>query len=58
MQDVHPDYKLPRMHFPGVAAAAAEWLVQSRQMVGLGVDTLSPDAGASEGGDTEDTVPC
>ena len=36
-------------HFPGVSAAAARWLVEHRDLRGLGVDTLSPDAGASEG---------
>lgn len=47
--DVHPDYGLPRMHFPGLTPQAAAWLVTARGLVGLGVDTLSPDPGASEG---------
>mmetsp|Transcript_94121 Transcript_94121/g.269792 ORF Transcript_94121/g.269792 Transcript_94121/m.269792 type:complete len:236 (-) Transcript_94121:119-826(-) len=47
--DIHPDYKLPRMHFPGLSAAAAAFLVKERSAVGIGVDTLSPDPGASEG---------
>ncbi|CAE7745146.1 PPIP5K1, partial [Symbiodinium pilosum] len=55
-EDVHPDYKLPRMHFPGVSAEVAEWLVQCRDMAGLGIDTLSPDAGASEGFKTHHAV--
>lgn len=47
--DVHPDYNLSRMHFPGLSPDAALWLVQSRSIAGLGIDTLSPDPGASEG---------
>eukprot|EP01065_Artemidia_motanka_P034953 TRINITY_DN42934_c0_g1_i1.p2 TRINITY_DN42934_c0_g1~~TRINITY_DN42934_c0_g1_i1.p2 ORF type:complete len:269 (+),score=70.74 TRINITY_DN42934_c0_g1_i1:71-808(+) len=47
--DVHPYYKLPRMHFPGFSIAAAEWLVRERGVAGVGVDTLSPDPGATEG---------
>merc|ERR1712129_313463 len=47
--DMHPQYQLPRMHFPGLAAEAATWLVKERQIAGLGIDTLSPDPGAAEG---------
>ncbi|CAK0839919.1 unnamed protein product, partial [Prorocentrum cordatum] len=47
--DVHPEYCLPTMHFPGLSPAAAAWLVETRSIVGLGVDTLSPDPGASTG---------
>lgn len=47
-EELHPKYKLPRMHFPGVSPEAAAWLVAERHMLGLGIDTLSPDAGASE----------
>lgn len=48
-EDLHPQYKQPRMHFPGLAADAATWLVQERSVAGLGIDTLSPDPGAAEG---------
>ena len=34
-------------HFPGVGPRAAEWLMRERQVVGLAVDTLSLDHGAS-----------
>lgn len=47
--DLHPQYKLPRMHFPGLTAEAASWLVEERKVVGVGIDTLSPDPGAAEG---------
>ena len=36
---------IARMHFPGVDAEAASYLVHERQCVGIGVDTLSPDGG-------------
>jgi kynurenine formamidase len=35
-------------HFPGIAPAATEWLMKERQVVGLAVDTLSLDHGASK----------
>jgi kynurenine formamidase len=35
-------------HFPGVAPEAAEWLMRERRVVGLAVDTLSLDHGASK----------
>ena len=34
-------------HYPGFAPAAAEFLVKERNIVGIGVDTLSQDFGAS-----------
>jgi kynurenine formamidase len=36
------------MHFPGFALETAEFLVQSRKIAGLGIDTLSVDYGASK----------
>ena len=36
------------MHFPGFAAAAAEWLLREREVIGLAVDTLSLDPGNSQ----------
>jgi kynurenine formamidase len=34
-------------HFPGFGAEAAEWLVEERNITGIGVDTLSQDPGNS-----------
>jgi kynurenine formamidase len=36
------------MHFPGIGPDAAEWLLKARSVVGLAVDTLSLDHGASK----------
>jgi len=36
------------MHFPGYSLEAAEFLVQGRRTLGLGIDTLSVDPGASK----------
>src|SRR5262245_20374005 len=35
-------------HFPGVAPDAAEWMMKERNVIGLGVDTLSLDYGPSK----------
>jgi kynurenine formamidase len=35
------------LHFPGFGAAATEWLLKQRRVVGIAVDTLSLDHGAS-----------
>jgi kynurenine formamidase len=35
------------LHFPGFAAAAVEFLVRERSIIGIGVDTLSLDIGPS-----------
>lgn len=35
------------MHFPGYSLEAAKYLVEARMAVGLGIDTLSVDAGAA-----------
>ena len=36
------------MHFPGYSLQAAQFLVQGRKTLGLGIDTLSVDSGASK----------
>lgn len=36
------------MHFPGYSKEAAEFLVKERNCKGIGIDTLSPDKGASD----------
>lgn len=43
-------------HYPGFSPAAAEFLVQEREIVGIGVDTLSLDFGASKDFKTHLTV--
>lgn len=35
-------------HYPGFSLAAAKFLVKTRQVVGLGIDTMSVDIGATE----------
>jgi len=35
------------LHFPGISPAAASWLLEERDIVGVGVDTLSIDAGTA-----------
>jgi len=35
------------MHFPGYSADAAKFLVEGRNALGLGIDTLSVDCGLS-----------
>ncbi len=37
------------MHFPGFSEEAAQFLVDERQIRGIGVDTLSVDAAAADG---------
>lgn len=37
-----------RLHFPGVSEAAARLLIEERGAVGIGIDTLSVDAGADD----------
>ncbi|PZA08836.1 MULTISPECIES: cyclase family protein [unclassified Meiothermus] len=43
-------------HYPGFSPAAAEFLVREREVVGIGVDTLSLDFGASKDFKTHLTV--
>jgi kynurenine formamidase len=38
---------VPELHFPGLAPAAAEWLVQNRRIDAFGIDTPSVDYGQS-----------
>ncbi len=44
------------MHFPGFSPDAAQWLIHERDVVGIGVDTLSLDIGASTSFDVHLTV--
>ncbi len=37
----------PDLNFPGFSADATDWLIQHRQVVGIGVDTMSLDPGNS-----------
>jgi kynurenine formamidase len=39
---------IPELHFPGIAPAAAKWLVESREIKALGLDTPSLDYGQSK----------
>ncbi|XP_075236398.1 isatin hydrolase-like [Lycorma delicatula] len=36
-----------RCHFPGISKEAAEWIIKTEKIVGVGVDTASVDAGAT-----------
>ncbi|MHC4937321.1 MAG: cyclase family protein, partial [Planctomycetota bacterium] len=38
---------VPDLHFPGLDPAAAEWLVENRGVVAVGIDTPSIDRGQS-----------
>lgn len=38
---------VPELHFPGIGAEAAEWLVDNRGIVAVGIDTPSIDRGQS-----------
>jgi kynurenine formamidase len=39
---------VPDMHFPGLSAEAAKWLVMERQIKAVGIDTFSIDRGQSK----------
>jgi kynurenine formamidase len=43
-------------HFPGFGKAAVEWLLEERDIAGIGVDTLSLDPGRSQTFDAHVTV--
>lgn len=43
---------VPELHFPGIDAAAARWLVDQRQIDAVGIDTPSIDYGQSTTFDT------
>jgi kynurenine formamidase len=45
-----------RQHFPGFGRAAVEWLLEERDIAGIGVDTLSLDPGESQTFDTHVTL--
>ena len=38
-----------KMHFPGFSEEAAQWLVNERSIIGIGIDNMSVDAGARDG---------
>jgi kynurenine formamidase len=38
-----------QMHFPGFSLEAAKFLLENRKVAGLGIDTLSADAGTAKG---------
>lgn len=37
----------PPYQFPGISAAAAEWIINTKKVLGVGVDTPSTDCGKS-----------
>lgn len=45
--DLTGEEAVPQLHFPGVGAEAAEWLVANRGIVAIGIDTPSIDRGQS-----------
>lgn len=45
-----------RQHFPGFSKAAVEWLLEERDIAGIGVDTLSLDPGRSQTFDAHVTL--
>ena len=55
-EKIELSYGLPQMHFPGFSVEAAEVIVRSGA-AGIGVDTLSPDPGASGGFGVHHKVP-
>ncbi|CAG2161696.1 unnamed protein product [Oppiella nova] len=40
--------EIPLLHFPGVHPSAAQWIVDNRQIVGIGIDSPSIDHGQSK----------
>ncbi|GBN61639.1 hypothetical protein AVEN_12391-1 [Araneus ventricosus] len=42
------EFDSSKLHFPGVSKEAAQWLVDNRNIYGLGIDTLSVDNGISK----------
>ncbi|KAG8177105.1 hypothetical protein JTE90_015249 [Oedothorax gibbosus] len=38
-----------QLHYPGISSVAAQWLVDNRNILGIGIDTVSFDSGASKG---------
>lgn len=45
--DLTGDEALPELHFPGISSEAAQWLVDNRAIVAVGIDTPSIDRGQS-----------
>ena len=45
-----------KMHFPGFSSEAGKFLVEKRDINGIGIDNLSIDAGAANGFPTHDIV--
>ena len=45
--DLSGEAAVAALHFPGISAAAAEWLVENRSIVAVGIDTPSIDRGQS-----------
>ena len=43
---------MPQLHFPGIDAEAARWLVHNRSVDAVGIDTPSIDYGQSKTFDT------
>jgi kynurenine formamidase len=39
---------VPQLHFPGLDPAAAQWLVDNREIAAFGIDTPSIDYGRSK----------
>lgn len=46
--DERGDAAVAKLHFPGIAPAAAEWLIQNRKIKAIGIDTASIDYGQSK----------
>jgi kynurenine formamidase len=47
---------LAKLHFPGLSAAAARWLVSEREIRAVGLDTASIDHGPSQTFETHRTL--
>ena len=45
--DLSGEAAVAELHFPGISANAAEWLVENRSIVAVGIDTPSIDRGQS-----------
>lgn len=46
--DERGEHAVQKLHFPGLSAEAAQWLVDNRQINSIGIDTPSIDYGQSE----------
>ncbi|MBU1823338.1 MAG: cyclase family protein, partial [Bacteroidetes bacterium] len=45
--DERGEAAVAQLHFPGIAPAAAEWLINNRKIKAIGIDTASIDFGQS-----------